>query len=82
MNNTFSSLSIFKFLRFSKLLDFQNCYSTSSVASAADYQHSQAGAVPAWAVGPCGLVLQGLIVATYAVVYTVLFVKSPNFRNP
>ena len=38
-----------------------NCnYSTSSVSSSAtDYQHSRR-AVLAWAVGPCGLVLEGL----------------------
>ena len=38
----------------------QFTYSTSSVSSTAtDYQHSRR-AVLAWAVGPCGLVLQGL----------------------
>ena len=41
------------------LISFGFYYSTSSVSSAADYQHSQAWAVPAWAVWPCGLVLQG-----------------------
>ena len=32
------------------LISFGFYYSTSSVSSAADYQHSQAWAVPAWAV--------------------------------
>ena len=62
-------------------------YSTSSVSSAAaDYQHLRR-AVLAWAVGPCGLVLEGLKdssrrYATYAVIEILhfLFKESLSFR--